>query len=199
MPPVLQLFSDTDNKVRFHACEAMYNIAKVTRSLILTYFNEIFDGLCKVSLFVHSSNKLQLCADSDNTVKNATLLLDRLMKDIVTEDENFDVEKFIPLIRTRITTNNPYVRQFLLGWIMVLDSVPDIDMLIYLPQFMDGLFRMLSDLNKEIIHSASTVLEGTFSFLVLTLRILKRNRKYGRHSRVWTTRTHHYRALSIHR
>ncbi len=164
MPPVLQLFSDTDNKVRFHACEAMYNIAKVTRSLILAYFNEIFDGLCKVSLFIHSSNKSQLCADSDNTVKNATLLLDRLMKDIVTEDENFDVEKFIPLIRTRITTNNPYVRQFLLGWIMVLDSVPDIDMLIYLPQFMDGLFRMLSDPNKEIIHSASTVLEGTFSF-----------------------------------
>lgn len=39
---------------------------------------------------------------------------------------------------------NPYVRQFLVGWITVLDSVPDIDMLGFLPDFLDGnylLFR----------------------------------------------------------
>jgi vacuole morphology and inheritance protein 14 len=29
---------------------------------------------------------------------------------------------------------NPFVRQFLLGWINVLDSVPDLDLLQYLPQ-----------------------------------------------------------------
>ncbi|KAL0485225.1 VAC14 [Acrasis kona] len=81
------------------------------------------------------------------------------MKDIVTEDENFDIEKFIPVIRARITTNNPFVRQFLLGWIMVLDSVPDIDMLVYLPQFLDGLFSMLSDPNKEIEKQACTVID----------------------------------------
>jgi hypothetical protein len=33
---------------------------------------------------------------------------------------------------------NPYVRQFLVGWITVLDSVPDIDMLGFLPDFLDG-------------------------------------------------------------
>lgn len=43
---------------------------------------------------------------------------------------------------------------------MVLDSVPDIDMLVYLPQFLDGLFKMLSESNKEIVNQASTVLEG---------------------------------------
>lgn len=35
---------------------------------------------------------------------------------------------------------NPYVRQFLVGWITVLDSVPDIDMLGFLPDFLDGNF-----------------------------------------------------------
>lgn len=35
---------------------------------------------------------------------------------------------------------NPYVRQFLVGWITVLDSVPDIDMLGFLPDFLDGKF-----------------------------------------------------------
>jgi len=33
---------------------------------------------------------------------------------------------------------NPYVRQFLVGWITCLDSVPEIDMLGFLPDFLDG-------------------------------------------------------------
>ena len=33
---------------------------------------------------------------------------------------------------------NPFVRQFLVGWITVLDSVPDIDMLGFLPDLLDG-------------------------------------------------------------
>lgn len=36
---------------------------------------------------------------------------------------------------------NPFVRQFLVGWITVLDSVPDIDMLGFLPDFLDGEFE----------------------------------------------------------
>lgn len=38
---------------------------------------------------------------------------------------------------------NPYVRQFLVGWITVLDSVPDIDMLGFLPDFLDGRYPTL--------------------------------------------------------
>jgi len=147
VPPVLKCFSDHDAKVRFHACEALYNIAKVARSYTIKYFEQIFDGMCKLS------------ADPDSTVRNANTLLDRLMKDIVTEDEHFDVEHFIPLIRGRILSNNPYIRQFLVGWIMILDSVPDINMLEYLPQFLSGLFNMLSDPNKEIVQQATSVLD----------------------------------------
>ena len=35
----------------------------------------------------------------DVDVKNAAQLLDRLIKDVVTECENFDLDKFIPLLR----------------------------------------------------------------------------------------------------
>lgn len=49
MPPVLACFSDQDPRVRYYACEAMYNIAKVAKGEILIYFNQIFDALCKVS------------------------------------------------------------------------------------------------------------------------------------------------------
>lgn len=40
------------------------------------------------------------------------------MKDIVTEDpNNFDVGLIIPLIREKIYSRNPYVREFLVAWV----------------------------------------------------------------------------------
>ncbi len=48
MPPVLACFTDPDARVRYYACESMYNIAKVAKGEILLFFNEVFDALCKV-------------------------------------------------------------------------------------------------------------------------------------------------------
>lgn len=146
IPAVLECFDDPESRVRYYACESMYNIAKVARSHILRYFNRIFDGLCK------------LFADVDVDVKNGANLLDRLIKDIVTESDTFDVEAFIPLLQKYIKRTNPYVRQLLVGWITVLDSVPDINMLDWLPDFLDGLFNMLSDGNREIRQAADNAL-----------------------------------------
>ena len=97
----------------------------------------------------------------------------------------FSIEEFIPLLRERMNVLNPYVRQFLVGWITVLDSVPDIDMLGFLPDFLDGnpplspsglllyfywllnnlsittpagLFNMLSDSSHEIRQQADAAL-----------------------------------------
>ena len=49
-------------------CNCRYNITKVARANILRYFNQIFDGLCK--LFAHV----------DMDVKNGANQLDRLIK-----------------------------------------------------------------------------------------------------------------------
>ncbi|XP_022995157.1 protein VAC14 homolog [Cucurbita maxima] len=146
VPPVLNSFSDQDSRVRYYACEALYNIAKVVRGDFIVFFNQIFDALCKLS------------ADSDANVQSAAHLLDRLVKDIVTESDQFSIEEFIPLLRERMNVLNPYVRQFLVGWITVLDSVPDIDMLGFLPDFLDGLFNMLSDSSHEIRQQADSAL-----------------------------------------
>ena len=144
--PVLHCFDDPESRVRYYACESLYNIAKVARGSILRYFNQIFDGLTK------------LFADVDVDVKNGANLLDRLVKDIVTESESFHVEHFLPLLQTYIRRTNPYIRQLLVGWITVLDSVPDISMIDYLPDFLDGLFNMLSDSNREIRQAADSAL-----------------------------------------
>jgi vacuole morphology and inheritance protein 14 len=136
IPPVLECFDDPESRVCYYACESMYNISKVARTLILRYFNQIFDGLCK--LFAHV----------DVDVKNGANLLDRLIKDIVTETETFDIESFIPILQKHIRRTKPYISQLLVGWITVLDAVPDINMLDYLPDFLDGLFNMVRKTNS---------------------------------------------------
>uniref|UniRef100_A0A672UCN3 Protein VAC14 homolog n=1 Tax=Strigops habroptila TaxID=2489341 RepID=A0A672UCN3_STRHB len=136
--PVLTCFNDADSRLRYYACEALYNIVKVARGSVLPHFDVLFDGLSR------------LAADPDPNVKSGSELLDRLLKDIVTESKQFDLVGFIPLLRERIYSNNQYARQFIISWILVLESVPDINLLDYLPEILDGLFQILGDNNKEI-------------------------------------------------
>lgn len=138
LPPVLHCTDDPEARVRYYACESLYNIAKVSRSYMLEHFNSIFEGLTK------------LYADVDVDVKNGANLLDRLIKDIVTESDAFHVEQFLPLLQNYIRRTNPYIRQLLVGWITLLDSIPDISMIDYLPDFLDGLFNVRTSVAVRI-------------------------------------------------
>lgn len=146
IPPVLTCFYDQDSRVRYYACEALYNIAKVARGSVLPFFNNVFDGLSK------------LAADPDPNVKNGAELLDRLIKDIVTESSSFDLVSFIPLLRDRIYTANPFAKQFLVSWLQVLYAVPDVDLISHLPEFLDGLFNIFKDRNPEIRKMCEAIL-----------------------------------------
>jgi vacuole morphology and inheritance protein 14 len=136
--PVLTCFADPDSRVRYYACEALYNIVKVARTSVLLYFKDVFDNLSK------------LIADTDNNVKNGADLLDRLLKDVISESSEFDLVAFIPLLRERIYTEHPNARRFIVSWIDMLGAIPDIDMLQYLPELLDGLFVILSDTSVEV-------------------------------------------------
>ncbi|KAI7953588.1 hypothetical protein MJO28_006135 [Puccinia striiformis f. sp. tritici] len=179
VPPIISCFSDPDSKVRYFSCEGMYNVVKVAKGEILVYFNDLFDSLSK------------LAADPDAAVKNGAELLDRLIKDIVTEQaatyisvvsprqlqamrqENmpstssstttmeespsytpvvraFSLKAFIPLLRERIHTHNPFTRQYLVSWLQLLNSIPEINLVSYLPDFLDGLITYLADSGNEI-------------------------------------------------
>lgn len=176
VPPVLACFSDQDARVRYYACESMYNIAKVAKGEILLYFNDVFDALCK------------LAADTELSVKNGAELLDRLVKDIVSEsaatyasmlvpkegvvggaesedvspDQSveaptaFSLPRFIPLLQERIHVLNPFTRTFLVSWITLLDSIPDLELVAYLPSFLGGLLKFLSDPNQDV-HTTTKV------------------------------------------
>jgi len=146
LPAVLSLLKDQEPRVRYYACEALYNITKVTRTQVLPHFNNVFDGLCT------------LFEDADPDVRNGAALLDRLVKDVVTDCDAFEVDKFIPILTERIRNRHPNVRQLILGWIICLDSVPDIDMMKHLPSYLEGMFEMLNDDEKDLKQESARAL-----------------------------------------
>lgn len=89
-----------------------------------------------------------------------------MFQDIVTESTSFDLDAFVSLLRERIYTRSPFSRQFIISWISVLNSEPRLDLINYLPEILDGLFRILEDTNLEVKKMCETTL-GEF------LRIIK--------------------------
>ncbi|XP_047344516.1 protein VAC14 homolog isoform X3 [Vespa velutina] len=144
--PIIACFSDSDLRVRYYACESLYNVVKVARGAVLPQFTDIFAALSK------------LACDSEQNIKSATELLDRLMKDIVTESGLFDLVGFMPQLRERIYTKNTFGRQFVIAWVSVLDAVPNMDFITFLPEILDGLFRILEDPTPEIKKTTDIVL-----------------------------------------
>lgn len=55
----------------------------------------------------------------------------------------FSLAHFIPLLRERIYVLSPFTRSYLVSWINVLDSVPELELISYLPEFLDGLLYVL--------------------------------------------------------
>lgn len=206
VPPVLACFGDQDARVRYYACESMYNIAKVAKGEILVYFNELFDSLCK------------LAADTEPSVKNGAELLDRLIKDIVSESaatyssvmvqeavvadsdlegtehsvespKAFSLPKFIPLLQERIHVLNPFTRTFLVSWITLLDSIPDLELVAYLPNFLGGLLKFLSDPNQDV-HTTTKVALDRFLTEIKKIAAVKKGIAESRRSRELKDRKH---------
>ena len=68
IPPVLTCFYDQDSRVRYYACEALYNIAKVARGSVLPFFNDVFDGLSKVSIQCEIISLVHLTSENNSII-----------------------------------------------------------------------------------------------------------------------------------
>ncbi|GKZ21027.1 PtdIns(3,5)P(2) sythesis regulation factor [Aspergillus brasiliensis] len=193
VPPVLACFSDQDARVRYYACESMYNIAKVAKGEVLLFFNDIFDALSKLT-------HRQLASDSELSVKNGAELLDRLVKDIVSESAAshisvlqlsekeatdpeglddaelptaFSLPKFIPLLKERIHVISAFTRTFLVSWLTLLDTIPDLELISYLPEFLGGLVKFLGDPNRDVNVATQALLDRFLSEIKRIARLKK--------------------------
>ena len=138
------------------------------------------------------------------SVKNGAELLDRLVKDIVSESAStyvsilqspedatsdresnkdsaesgsielptaFSLAKFIPLLQERIYVINPFTRTFLVSWVTLLDTIPDLELVAYLPAFLGGLFKFLSDPNRDVHVATQGALERFLNEIKRVARI----------------------------
>ena len=85
----------------------------------------------------------------------------------------FSLKRFIPLLRERIYALNPFTRTFLVGWITLLDSIPDLELVTFLPEFLGGLLRFLSDTNRDVHVATQGCLEKFLSEIKRIARIKK--------------------------
>lgn len=138
-------------------------------------------------------------------MKNGAELLDRLIKDIVSESAAsyvsvlepplspksddptnmpemarygaqptaFSLPRFIPLLKERIWVLNPFTRQFLVGWITLLDSIPDLELVTYLPDFLGGLLKFLGGPSRDVHVSTQTCLDKFLNEIKRISRIKK--------------------------
>jgi vacuole morphology and inheritance protein 14 len=178
------------------------------------------------------ANTVQLGADSELSVKNGAELLDRLIKDIVSESaatyvsiletSSYEIEpkeggegaedgesdsqrelrppseplptafslpRFIPLLKERVWVMNPFTRMFLVGWITLLDSIPDLELVTYLPEFLGGLLKFLGGHNPDVHAATQTCLDRFLSEIKRIARVKKgiadskKSKGYGKRKR----------------
>uniref|UniRef100_A0A7E4VTQ9 Protein VAC14 homolog n=1 Tax=Panagrellus redivivus TaxID=6233 RepID=A0A7E4VTQ9_PANRE len=144
--PVLTCFDDGDQRVRYYACESLYNIVKICRTASLEHFDVLFDKFWK------------LASDPDQNVRSGAELLDRLMKEIVAATPTFDLEQLMVLIRERIHTINSSNRKFIISWFHTILKIPDFTVTVYIPEVIDGLFKTLDDPAAVVRETTTAVL-----------------------------------------
>ena len=93
----------------------------------------------------------------------------------------FSLAKFIPLLKERIHVINPFTRTFLVSWVTLLDTIPDLELVFYLPAFLGGLFKFLSDPNRDVHVATQGALERFLNEIKKIARV-KRGIAEGRRS-----------------
>lgn len=82
-----------------------------------------------------------------------------LEKDHGHEDRRaFSLERFIPLLTERVYAISPYTRMHLVSWLIVLNTVPDLELVSYLSEFLDGLLKYLADTNGDVRGATENLL-----------------------------------------
>lgn len=85
----------------------------------------------------------------------------------------FSLAKFIPLLKERIHVISPFTRTFLVSWLTLLDTIPDLELVCHLPAFLGGLIKFLGDPNKDVHVATQGLLERFLSEIKKIARIKK--------------------------
>ena len=130
-----KLVNDDEGRVRYFACDAVSSVTRFVRSRILESFAIVFDCVCKLS------------GDGESETRQCATALDRMLKEVVTEQYKNNPSKeygIVHAVGERMSYPNVYVKQVCLGWVLLLDSIPNSDILPVLALFLSPLLSMVS-------------------------------------------------------
>lgn len=119
---------------------------------------ELLDRLVKDIVAESAASYVSILHYSEKLPKEdgQTLESDQSSQDLPTA---FSLAKFIPLLQERIDVINPFTRTFLVSWLTLLDTIPDLELVFYLPAFLGGLFKFLGDPNRDVYVATQGLLE----------------------------------------
>jgi vacuole morphology and inheritance protein 14 len=155
IPPMCACFKHQNAEIRLAAIESMFYILKCGRKtpMLKDHFNMIFDALCSVIRerdIIHSDDYW----NGRHLVSIAANTLDWLMKDLVCDSRQFNLVDFLLHLTDQLSQKpefSPYsVMQFVLLWITILDTVPEIELVNHLDLILPGIMTMTGSTAKEI-------------------------------------------------
>lgn len=148
LPPILSLLLDHESRVRYYACESLFNITKVVHVAVVPYFCTIYSRLC------------DLFGDLDVDVRNGAAVLDKLLHEAVARDSSarLDLNGFVNVIEDRLPVRLSAVRMLNVSWIVFIDSLPQYSLIDRCPVFIPFFFDMLSDSAEEVRRKANASL-----------------------------------------
>ena len=85
----------------------------------------------------------------------------------------FSLARFIPLLKDRIHVIQPFTRNFLVSWLTLLDTIPDLELVSYLPEFLEGLIKFLGGPNKDVNIATQGLLDRFLSEIKRITRLKK--------------------------
>eukprot|EP00300_Choanocystis_sp_HF-7_P017342 c19701_g1_i2.p1 GENE.c19701_g1_i2~~c19701_g1_i2.p1 ORF type:complete len:626 (+),score=167.03 c19701_g1_i2:53-1930(+) len=122
--PVVRGIADSDPRVQYHACEA---------------FKDIFHALFTLSL------------DVNLDTKRALILVDDLLKQLAFQfPELIDIQGLVVDLNSRIDADSLTARLFVVGWVQALEKISAANILIFIPQLLEGMMRRLCESDREL-------------------------------------------------
>ncbi|KAI3641830.1 hypothetical protein MIR68_000099 [Amoeboaphelidium protococcarum] len=151
---LLTIVSDSENSVRNGGWLVVNQVLDIVSNVKTKQ-----SGRLKVDHVAQQQSQQQKQQQRKQSVQSDGAQSDPLMR--LTGWSNFRLDRFVPLLSTRIYSQNTQARLFLLKWLQSLDSVPQFELISYLIYFLDGLLLMVGhqqDKDDEVSDTAVNLL-----------------------------------------
>lgn len=164
-------FLDNDSKIVAIAGESLYSILKFHSEILPKHFSLLFNCLIKIVSNQDPDVKL-ISKNIDFIIKE---IINYYFEDVYSSNSDFDLEGFVRGIYVNLSTPNYSIKYLVVSWITFINSLPEINLVNVLYEFVPMLFDILE--NSVFIVSMSN---GKKNYLGEARKLLKNGGSVGR-------------------